>query len=183
MKQFVRSVLTCLLACLAFTNVQAELATIARPNSIDAVFRSLRGAQLVIGTLAQHSWLRIQAEDSEDPEIDDAHPAKKRHLHGKGSADAIVTGASYRLKAGDSTNGAVVLIGGNGEVDGTVNGDLVLIGSKATFAGTVNGDLVTIGSTLTFMAGAVANGDYVSVASEIKGEQELTASGERVALN
>ena len=94
-----------------------------------------------------------------------------------------MTGESYRLDAGESTNGAVILIGGTGEIDGTVNGDFVLIGSKATLAGTVNGDLVTIGSNLTFNSGAVANGDYVSVASEVKGEQELTANGERVTLN
>jgi len=182
MKQFVRSVLSCLLAGLAFTDVHAELAAITRPNSVDALFRSLRGAQLVIETLAQHSLLRIQAEDSVDSQIDDQRPTKKRHLHGK-SAEAIVTGESYRLKAGESTNGAVVLIGGNGEVDGTVNGDLVLIGSKATFSGTVNGDLVTVGSNLTILSGAVTNGDYVSVASAVKGEQELTTNGERVTLN
>jgi hypothetical protein len=183
MKQFARSLLTCLLACIAFSEAHAELAAIARPNPIGAFFRSLRGAQLVIGTLAQHSLLRMQVEDSEDSQIDEEHAAKKRHLHVKGSADAIVTGSSYRLNAGETTNGAVVLIGGNGEVDGTVNGDLVLIGSKATFAGTVNGDLVTVGSNLTILSGAVANGDYVSVASEVKGEPELKANGERVTLN
>ena len=135
-------------------------------------------------TLAQHSVFRIQAEDSSDEEIeDDEHVAKKKHIHLKGDSDAIVTGSSYKLAAGESTNGAVVLIGGTGEIDGTVNGDLVLIGSKATVAGTVNGDLVTIGSNLTFISGAVANGDYVSVASEVKGEQELTTNGERVSLN
>src|ERR1700730_6342470 len=183
MKQFARSVLTCLLACIAFSEAHAELAAIARPNPIGAFFRSLRGAQLVIGTLAQHSPLPIQLEDSEDSQIDEEHAAKKRHLHVKGSADSIVTGSSYRLKAGETTNGAVVLIGGNGEVDGTVNGDLVLIGSKATFAGRVDGDLVTVGSNLTILSGAAANGDYVSVASEVKGEPELKANGELVTFN
>ena len=182
MKYFIRTVLTCLLACIALSGVQAEAPGGSRATPMTIVFRSLRGAQLVIGALPQHSLFRIEVEDSPDPEIDD-HPAAKSHKHGKSGADAIVTGSSYRLGVGESTNGAVVLIGGTGEINGTVNGDLVLIGSKATFAGTVNGDLVTIGSTLTFMTGAVANGDYVSVASEIKGEQELTANGERVALN
>ena len=130
MNYFTRSLLTCLLACLALSEVQAE-----------------------------------------------------SHKHSKGGADTIVTGGSYKLNAGESTNGAVILIGGHGVIDGTVNGDLVLIGSKATFAGAVNGDLVTIGSNLSFNSGAVANGDYVSVASEIRDEQELTSNGERVALN
>lgn len=182
MKSFIRTVLTCLLSCIAFSFVHAEVLVSSRPAPVDVVFRSLRGAeQLVIRALAENRLLRVEVDDSSDS--DDDHHAAKGHKHGKGSADAIVTGSSYKLDAGESTNGAVVLVGGTGEINGTVNGDLVLIGSKATFAGTVNGDLVTIGSTLTFMAGAVANGDYVSVASEIKGEQELTANGERVALN
>jgi len=183
MKQFVRTLLTCLLACIASSAVHAELPASSRRTPIDAIFRSLRGAQLVVGTLAQHSLFRIQAEDSPDLQIEDDHGAKKNHHHGKGDADVFVTGSSYRLDAGESTNGAVVLIGGNGEIDGTVNGDLVLIGSKATVAGTINGDLVTIGSTLTFISGAVANGDYVSVASAVKGERELRANGERITLN
>jgi uncharacterized RDD family membrane protein YckC len=185
MKQFVRFALTCLLACIAFSEVHGELVTNSQPNFIDAVLRSLRGAQQVVGTLAQHSVLRIRAEDSSDEEAEDEHEhvAKKKHIHLKGGSDAIVTGSSYKLAAGESTNGAVVLIGGTGQIDGTVNGDLVLIGSKATVAGTVNGDLVTIGTTLTFLSGAVANGDYVSVVSEVKGEQELTTNGERVSLN
>ena len=130
-------------------------------------------------------WLkiRIQAADSTTWQISDDLPTKKGHQHGRGGDDAIVTGESYKLDAGKSSNRAVVLIGGNGEINGTVNGDLVLIGSKATLAGTVNGDLVTIGSNLNIYSGAVANGDYVSVASEVKGEQDLTANGEHVTLN
>ena len=183
MKYFIRTVLTCLLACIALSGRPSRDACGFASDPYDSRFPiAPRGNQLVIGALAQHSLFRIEVDDSSDSEIDDHHAAKS-HKHGKSGADAIVTGSSYRLDAGESTNGAVVLIGGNGEINGTVNGDLVLIGSKATFAGTVNGDLVTIGSTLTFMTGAVANGDYVSVASEIKGEQELTANGERVALN
>jgi hypothetical protein len=183
MKQSVRFVLICLLACIAFSEVQAGSTAGLRPNCVDVVFRSVHGVQLVVEALARDSLFQIQVEDSSDSQIEEEHPAKKRHTHGKGGADAIVTGSSYKLNAGESTNGAVVLIGGNGEIDGTVNGDLVLIGSKASVAGTVNGDLVAIGCNLTFNSGAVTNGDYVSVASEVKGEQELTTNGERVTLN
>jgi uncharacterized RDD family membrane protein YckC len=182
MKQLIRFVLTCLLSCLAIPGVHAELAGSSCRNGLNGVFRSLPRAEWIVGTLAD-SLFHIQVEDSPNSETEDERPAKKKHSHGKGSADAIVTGESYQLKAGETTNGAVVLIGGNGEIDGTVNGDLVLIGSKASVAATVNGDLVTIGSNLTFNPGAVANGDYVSVASEVKGEQELTTNGERVTLN
>jgi hypothetical protein len=183
MKQFVRFALACLLSCIAFSEVHGELAANSRPNYMDGVLRSLQRAQLVIGTLAQHSVIRLQEDDSPDVEVEDDLVRKKKHTHLKGDSDAIVTGSSYKLAAGETTNGAVVLIGGTGEIDGTVNGDLVLIGSKATVAGTVNGDLVTVGSNLTFVSGAVANGDYVSVASDVKGEQGLTTNGERVSLN
>jgi uncharacterized RDD family membrane protein YckC len=124
----------------------------------------------------------VQA-DSFNWQTNGDYATKKGQHHGRGGADAIVTGESYKLDAGDSTDGAVVLIGGNGEINGTVNGDLVLLGSKATFAGTVNGDLMTIGSNLTIHSGAVVNGDYVSIGSEVKGEEELTTNRGRVRLN
>jgi RDD family len=97
--------------------------------------------------------------------------------------DAVVTAGSYKLDAGQSTSGGVVLIGSTGTVNGTVNGDLVIIGSKAIFSGTVNGDLVTIGSNLMIDSGAVANGDFVSFASEVKGEEELKVNGDHVTFN
>src|ERR1700722_9711637 len=162
MKYFARSVLTCLLAFVAFSQLQAELPTTPRRTCNSVVFRSLHAAQLVIGTLAQHPLVRILVDDDSSLwQIDDDLGPKKRHPHGKSADDVIVTGESYKLEAGQSTNGAVIFIGGTGEIDGTVNGDLVLIGSKALLAGTVNGDLVTVGSNLSILTGAVANGDYV----------------------
>ena len=104
----------------------------------------------------------------------------KHHSEGN---DAVVTAGSYKLDAGQSTGGGVVLIGSTGTFNGTVNGDLVIIGSRATFSGTVNGDLVTIGSNLTIDPGAVANGDFVSFASEVKGEEELKVNGDNVTFN
>jgi uncharacterized RDD family membrane protein YckC len=183
MKSFARSVLTCLLACVALSGLQAELPVNLSRNWTNVALRSLYGTQLVIGAIVRSSPIGIQMANSFDSQIDDDHAAGKRHKHGAGSGDAIVTGESYKLDAGESTNGSVVLVGGSGEIYGAVNGDLVLIGSKATVAGTVNGDLVTIGSNVIFNSGAVANGDYISVGSEVKGEQELRANGERVALN
>ncbi|MBV8141694.1 MAG: RDD family protein [Verrucomicrobia bacterium] len=184
MTVLIKSVLLCVLVCLAFSQTRGESTAPSRVTRIYFTLRSLRGAQLVVEALVQHSLLRIQADASPDSEIvDDDHAAKKSHEHGKGGAETVVTGGSYRLESGRSTSGSVILIGGTGAVDGTVNGDLVLIGSKATLAGTVNGDFVTIGSNLTIRTGAVANGDYFSVASEVKGEQELAVNGERVTLN
>ncbi len=183
MKDFVRSALLCLLAWIALPGAKAELADHTQKTCPMVISRSLQAARLAMEVLAQRSFFQIQLDDSSDLQIEDDRPTKKRHLHSKGGGDVVVTGESYKLAAGETTNGAVVLIGGTGEINGTVNGDLVLIGGKATLAGTINGDLVTIGSNLTFNAGAVANGDYISVASEVKGEPELTTNGDRVALN
>jgi hypothetical protein len=189
MKVFLRSTLLCLLAWLALPGAKAELADRTQNTCPVAIFRSLQAARLAAEVLVRHSFLQIRLDDSSDLEIEDDQPAKKKHLYLQvekkrhGGGDVVVTGQSYKLAAGETTNGAVVLIGGTGEINGTVNGDLVLIGGKATLAGTINGDLVTIGSNLTFNAGAVANGDYISVASEVNGEPELTTNGDRVALN
>jgi uncharacterized RDD family membrane protein YckC len=183
MNLFARSVLICVLAFVALTGLEAESPPSAQSRAVSIIFRSLREAHLVTGVLNPDFLSRIEADDSSDEQSDEDFTVKKRHKHSKSGADAIVTGGSYKLGAGESTNGAVVLIGGSGEIGGTINGDLVMIGSKATFAGTVNGDLVAVGSNLSFGRGAVANGDYVSVASEVKGEQELTTNGDRVTLN
>jgi uncharacterized RDD family membrane protein YckC len=183
MKYLARSVLACLLTLIALSQVQAEVPASPPQTSFGLVLRSPHMASLVVGLLARHFLYRIQADDSTTWQIDEDHGPKKSHKHKIGGDEAIVTGESYKLDAGKATNGAVVLIGGNGEINGIVDGDLVLIGSKATLAGTINGDLVTIGSNLSISTGAIANGDYVSVASEVKGEEELTTNGERVTLN
>jgi RDD family len=189
MKDFVRFAFLCLLAWIALPGAKAELADRTQNTCPVAIFRSLQAARLAAEVLARHSFLPIRSDDSSDLELEDDQPTKKKHLYLQlekkrhGSGDVVVTGQSYKLAAGETTNGAVVLIGGTGEINGTVNGDLVLIGGKATLAGTINGDLVTIGSNLTFNTGAVANGDYISVASEVKGEPDLTTNGDRVALD
>jgi uncharacterized RDD family membrane protein YckC len=183
MKYLARPVLACLLTLIVLSQVHAEMPASPPQTCFGLVLRSPRVASLLVGVLARHFLFRIQTDDSTAWQIDEDHAPKKSHKHRIGGDEAIVTGESYKLDAGKTTNGAVVLIGGNGEINGTVNGDLVLIGSKATLAGTINGDLVTIGSNLSISTGAIANGDYVSVASEVKGEPELTTNGERVTLN
>jgi hypothetical protein len=189
MKDFACSALLCLLAWIALPGAKAELADRTQKTSPAVISRSLQAARLAVDVLARHSFLQFRSDDSSDLELEDDQGTKKKHLHLQiekkrhGGGDVVVTGQSYKLATGETTNGAVVLIGGTGEINGTVNGDLVLIGGKAALAGTINGDLVTIGSNLTFNTGAVANGDYISVASEVIGEPELTTNGDRVALN
>lgn len=112
MNYLARSVLSSLLASLTLSEVQARLPG-ERATFVNCIFRSLNELDLRLDSLAQHSVSRIAVNDSSDNGNDDDRPAKKKHRHSEGSADAIVTGESYKLEPGQSTNGAIVLIGGN----------------------------------------------------------------------
>jgi uncharacterized RDD family membrane protein YckC len=176
----------CLLAGVALTTVEAGLAAAPRWRACSNLsFGYSRLSHELRSALVQSLFSRIQAADSFDApaDSDDAPPVKKNHKHDSQNNDVVVTGGSYKLDAGQSTSGGVVLIGGTGTIGGNVDGDLVMIGSKASFSGTVNGDLVVIGSNLRIDAGAVTNGDFVSLASEAIGADELKVNGERVILN
>jgi uncharacterized RDD family membrane protein YckC len=176
----------CLLAGVALTTVEAGLAAAPRWRACSNLsFGYSRLSHELRSALVQSLFSRIQAADSSDApaDSDDAPPVKKNHKHDSQNNDVVVTGGSYKLDAGQSTSGGVVLIGGTGTIGGNVDGDLVMIGSKASFSGTVNGDLVVIGSNLRIDAGAVTNGDFVSLASEAIGADELKVNGERVILN
>jgi cytoskeletal protein CcmA (bactofilin family) len=78
------------------------------------------------------------------------------------SGDQVVTGRTYTLRAGESSEGDVVVIHGHARIDGVVNGDLALIGSDADIRGTINGDMVAVASRARFDEGAVVNGDFSS---------------------
>jgi uncharacterized RDD family membrane protein YckC len=176
----------CLLAGVALTTVEAGLAAAPRWRACSNLnFGYSRLSHELRSALVQSLFSRIQAADSSDApaDSDDAPPVKKNHKHDSQNNDVVVTGGSYKLDAGQSTSGGVVLIGGTGTIGGNVDGDLVMIGSKASFSGTVNGDLVVIGSNLRIDAGAVTNGDFVSLASEAIGADELKVNGERVIFN
>jgi hypothetical protein len=182
-----RSLFICLLASVAITGAEAEPAATTAAVCSNLILRSSQVFHELGGSILRNLTLCIRETDASQS-LDgvtakgDAPPNTKIKRHGKGP-DAVVTGGSYQLDAGQSTSGGVVLIGSTGTVDGTVSGDLVIIGSKVAFSGTVNGDLVTIGSNLTIGSGAVANGDFVSCASQVKGEEELRVNGEHVTFN
>ena len=173
----------CLLVRVALTTAEAGLPAAPSWACANLNCGYCRLSHELRGALVQSLFSRIQAADSSDALDDsDAPPVKKNHKH-HSENEAVVTGGSYKLDAGQSTSGGVVLIGSNGTIGGNVDGDLVMIGSKASFSGTVNGDFVVIGSNLRIDAGAVTNGDFVSLASEAKGADELKVNGDRVILD
>src|ERR1700758_494758 len=104
----------------------------------------------------------------------------RQHDH---SGDQVVTGRTYTLRAGESSDGDVVVIHGHARIDGVVNGDLALIGSDADVSGTINGDMVAVASRARFDAGAVVNGDFSSVVSAVEHEKDLQVNGSRYNLD
>ena len=186
MKYIARSLvplLICLLVRVALTTAEAGLPAVPRWACANLNCGYCRVSHELKGALVRSLFFRIQAADSSDaPDDSEAPPVKKSHKH-HSENEAVVTGGSYKLDAGQSTSGGVVLIGSTGTIGGNVDGDLVIIGSKASFSGTVNGDLVVIGSNLRIDAGAVTNGDFVSLASEAKGADGAKVNGDRVILD
>jgi hypothetical protein len=99
------------------------------------------------------------------------------------SGDQVVTGRTYTLRAGESSEGDVVVIHGHARIDGVVNGDLALIGSDADIRGTINGDMVAVASRARFDEGAVVNGDFSSVVSAVEHDKDLQVNGSRYNLD
>jgi hypothetical protein len=99
------------------------------------------------------------------------------------SGDQVVTGRTYTLRAGESSDGDVVVIHGHARIDGVVNGDLALIGSDAEIRGTINGDMVAVASQARFEEGAVVNGDFSSVVSAVEHDKDLQVNGSRYNLD
>ena len=125
----------------------------------------------------------VQINDSQDDE-DTATPTPKKHFrHRHSDRDSkVIAGSSYELPRGESENRDVVLLGGEGTIEGNINGDLALIGSQATFSGNVNGDLVVIGSKLKVEPGAHVNGDFANIASNVIDKKNISVTGEKVDL-
>jgi len=109
-------------------------------------------------------------------------PFTKIHQHYH-SGDQVITGRTYELRAGESSEGDVVVIHGHARIDGVINGDLALIGSDAVIRGTINGDMVAVASQARFEEGAVVNGDFSSVVSAVEHDKNLQVNGSRVNLD
>jgi uncharacterized RDD family membrane protein YckC len=181
MTYLIRIALACFIASIVSPDARAGLPCGPTRYLFPLILHSFRLGHLFTESLGGHVLLRTESDDRSDWS---AIEKDKPHRHHKHSGDdQVAIGQAYNLGRGESAGGDVVLIGGTGQIDGTIDGDLVLIGSTATFGGTVNGDLVVNGSNLTITPGAVANGDYISIASNVKGEEYLTTNGERVLLN
>jgi RDD family len=99
------------------------------------------------------------------------------------SGDQVITGRTYTLRAGESSEGDVVVIHGHARIDGVVNGDLALIGSDAVIRGTINGDMIAVASQTRFEDGAVVNGDFSSVVSAVERDKDLQVNGSRYNLD
>jgi hypothetical protein len=109
-------------------------------------------------------------------------PFTKIRQHDR-SGDQVITGRTFTLRAGESSDGDVVVIHGHARIDGVVNGDLALIGSDAVIRGTINGDMIAVASQARFEDGAVVNGDFSSVVSAVERDKGLQVNGSRYNLD
>jgi hypothetical protein len=116
-------------------------------------------------------------------------PSCQRHAlftnvkHHDRSGDQVITGRTFTLRAGESSEGDVVVIHGHARIEGVVNGDLALVGSDAEIRGTINGDMVAVASRVRFEEGAVVNGDFSSVVSAVERDSDLQVNGSRYNLD
>ncbi|MBV8484201.1 MAG: hypothetical protein JO077_15225, partial [Verrucomicrobia bacterium] len=116
-------------------------------------------------------------------------PCCQRHAlftnvkHHDRSGDQVISGRTFTLRAGEETDGDVIVIHGHARIDGVVNGDLALIGSDAEVRGTINGDMVAVASRASFEEGAVVNGDFSSVVSAVERDSNLQVNGSRVNMD
>jgi hypothetical protein len=183
MRSLIRIALACFIALIFLAEAHAGLPNGPGRNCVHSLLQSLRFSHLLTDSLIERALFHTETGDSPGWPVFGEGKAHKHHKHASSSDDQVIVGQSYKLGREAVSQGDVVLIGGTGEIDGTIEGNLVLVGSTVAFGGTVNGDLVANGSNLTIKPGATANGDYVSIASTINGDENLTANGERVLLN
>jgi uncharacterized RDD family membrane protein YckC len=183
MRHLVRIALACFIASIISADAHAGLPAGPGRNCLPSFIQSFRLGHLIIESMPGHVLFQAESNDSPGLEIASNSKSPEHRKHHGGNDDQVVIGQTYKLNRGDLVRGDLVLIGGTGEIDGTIDGDLVLVGSTVAFGGTVNGDLVANGSNLTINPGATADGDYVSIASTVKGEENLTTNGDRVLLN
>ena len=181
MKFFFQSLLAVLFLSLSGSAVAAE----APHNSAQACWigsgHKIDVAKIIDEVLANQ--FVVQTNDSQD-DGDTATPTPRKHFghHHSDKDSKVIAGSSYELPRGETENRDVVLLGGEGKIEGNINGDLALIGSQATFSGNVNGDLVVIGSKLKVEPGAHVNGDFVNIASNVIDKKNISVTGEKVDL-
>ena len=71
----------------------------------------------------------------------------------------------------------VVVIGGDGRVDGTVREVVVVIGGDATVQGHVRGVVVAVGGDVRLLPGAKVDGEVVSVGGRVETDPDATIGG------
>jgi uncharacterized RDD family membrane protein YckC len=91
--------------------------------------------------------------------------------------EAVVKlGGDAHLRTNESAE-AVVVIGGNGRVDGTVKDVFVVVGGDATVQGEVRGVVVAVGGSVRLLEGAKVGGDVISVGGQVDSGPDATIGG------
>jgi uncharacterized RDD family membrane protein YckC len=104
------------------------------------------------------------------------------HAHAQGS-DTVRIANDYTLRAGDSVDDLVVIMG-NATIEGRVLGDLVVIFGEAQIGSeaVVDGDLVLAAGTLRVMPGATTRHDVVVLAGSLDAPADFRPQGQQVII-
>lgn len=96
--------------------------------------------------------------------------------------DAVV-GIGNNIKIDGTIGDALVAIGSNLELGGHVGNALVIVGADAHMKNNFTGDLVLIGSNVTLDPGVTINGEIVSLGSNIQKGDNAQIIGNQVDVN
>jgi RDD family len=158
-----------------------QASVIASKEFVGGTLSYLHAMRVLRHVIQNRNIVQPKIADEDSAEDEEPSPVKIKHHHSKNDT-TVKIGSAYKLGKSETSNNDVVMIGGSGEIDGTVNGDLVMVGSKGHLAGIVNGDVVMIGSSIDVREGATSNGDFVSIGSSLKNAERIKVNGERTEL-
>lgn len=107
---------------------------------------------------------------------------KVRRHHGGQQNILVVFGKNAELKAGETAD-AVVAIGGNAIVRGTVREAVVAVGGNVMIGGEVRDAAVAVMGSVTLETNAIVHGDAVSVGGAVHVAEGAVLKGEKVAVD
>lgn len=96
--------------------------------------------------------------------------------------DRILPGEDYRLRAGETESGDVVVLGGSAEIEAeaVLDGNLAVFGGDVVIAGTVEGDVTAFGGRADILGTARIAGDCVAIGGDLQIDQAAEVDGEVV---
>ena len=118
--------------------------------------------QAMFGVGGNQTGSRVNPSRSETERRTDRENLPRRRRR---QDDVVRFLGDVTVRPGETVNGDVVILGGDGQIDGQVNGDVVNMGGKLTLGpdANVTGDVAVVGGTLSRDPAATVGGDVTEV--------------------